>query len=245
MFQQKQSSSWISSHWWKVTGSLLVLYSIILGLLGEVPVLPILHESVRNLYFHVTMWFGMLAIFSISLYHSIMYLSNTNIKNDIGAEKFANTGILFGTLGIITGSLWARFTWGAWWVNDPKLNGAAISILIYFAYVVLRNSMDEEQKRAKVAAVYNIFAYVLMLVFVMVYPRLNQVDSLHPGNGGNPGFSSYDLDENMRIVFYPAVLGWILIGIWISKLAVRAEVVVYNQLNISIENNIDKNEEIL
>jgi heme exporter protein C len=191
------------------------------------------------------MWFGMLAIFSYSLVYSIKYLSNSNFKDDIKAEKFANTGILLGCLGVITGSLWARFTWGAWWVNDPKLNGAAISILIYFAYVVLRNSMDEEQKRAKVAAVYNIFAFVLMLVFVMVYPRLNQVDSLHPGNGGNPGFSSYDLDKNMRMVFYPAVLGWIMIGIWISRLAVRIEILSYNKLNTSFENQSDKNEKIL
>lgn len=245
MFQETKSRSWIGKHWWKATGSILVMYSIIAGLLGEVPILPILHESVRNLYFHVTMWFSMLAIFSYSLYYSIMYLSKSNIKDDINAEKFANTGILLGSLGVITGSLWARFTWGAWWVNDPKLNGAAISILIYFAYVVLRNSMDEEQKRAKVAAVYNIFAFVLMLVFVMVYPRLNQVDSLHPGNGGNPGFSSYDLDKNMRIVFYPAVLGWILIGIWISRLSARVEAVAYKQMTISTNNKIDKNDEIL
>jgi heme exporter protein C len=245
MLQETQNRSWISLHWWKALGSILVLYSIIFGLLGQVPVLPILHESIRNLYFHVTMWFGMLAIFSYSLVYSIKYLSNSNFKDDIKAEKFANTGILLGCLGVITGSLWARFTWGAWWVNDPKLNGAAISILIYFAYVVLRNSMDEEQKRAKVAAVYNIFAFVLMLVFVMVYPRLNQVDSLHPGNGGNPGFSSYDLDKNMRMVFYPAVLGWIMIGIWISRLAVRIEILSYNKLNTSFENQSDKNEKIL
>ncbi len=245
MFQETKSRSWIGKHWWKATGSILVMYSIIAGLLGEVPILPILHESVRNLYFHVTMWFSMLAIFSYSLYYSIMYLSKSNIKDDINAEKFANTGILLGSLGVITGSLWARFTWGAWWVNDSKLNGAAISILIYFAYVVLRNSMDEEQKRAKVAAVYNIFAFVLMLVFVMVYPRLNQVDSLHPGNGGNPGFSSYDLDKNMRIVFYPAVLGWILIGIWISRLSARVEAVAYKQMTICTNNKIDKNDEIL
>jgi heme exporter protein C len=73
--------------------------------------------------------------------------------------------------------------------------------------------MDEEQKRGRVAAVYNIFAFVLLMVFLMVYPRLNKVDSLHPGNGGNPAFSGYDLNSSMRLVFYPAVIGWIIIGI--------------------------------
>ena len=90
-----------------------------------------------------------------------------------------------------------------------------------------RGSLEEEQKRARVAAVYNIFAFVLLIVFLMVYPRLNKVDSLHPGNGGNPGFSAYDLDKNMRLVFYPAVAGWILIGMWLANLGIRVRKLLY------------------
>src|ERR1039457_6837329 len=119
-------------------------------------------------------------------------------------------------LGLITGSIWARFTWGAWWTNDVKLNGAAITMLTYLAYLVLRNAISDEQKRGKVSAVYNIFAYVMMLVFILIYPRMS--DSLHPGNGGNPGFSKYDLDNTMKLVFWPAVTGWTLLGVWIMTL---------------------------
>ena len=79
--------------------------------------------------------------------------------------------------------------------------------------------MDEEHKRAKVAAIYNIFAYVLLIVFLLILPRMT--DSLHPGNGGNPGFGKYDLDRNMRIVFYPAIIGWTLLGVWMISLGVR------------------------
>jgi heme exporter protein C len=118
--------------------------------------------------------------------------------------------------------VWAKFTWGAWWTNDPKLNGTAITILIYLAYFVLRNSIDDERKRARVAAVYNIFAFVMMIVFIGILPRMT--DSLHPGNGGNPGFNSYDLDNRLRAVFYPAVLGWILVGTWIASLRYRLRV---------------------
>lgn len=210
---------------------LLLLYSFTYGMLGPVPALAVLNETIRNLYYHVTMWFGMIAMLSVSLYHSLKYLSGTKIGNDLRAEQFARTGLLLGVLGVATGSVWARFTWGGWWVNDPKLNGAVISILIYLAYVVLRNSLDEEQKRARVSAVYNIFAYVLMIVFLLVYPRMNAVDSLHPGNGGNPAFSSYDLDKEMRKVFYPAVLGWILLGTWISSLFVRVKELQYKQMS--------------
>ncbi len=223
--------SFLKQHWWKITGAGLVLYSIVMGFLGEVPRLPILHETIRNLYFHVTMWFAMIFVLGGSVFYSIKYLGKNKIEDDMRAEHMANVGILLGVLGIVTGSLWARFTWGGWWVNDPKLNGAAISILIYLAYVVLRNSMDEEQKRARVAAVYNIFAFVLLIVFLMVYPRMNRVDSLHPGNGGNPAFSSYDLDSNMRLVFYPAVIGWIMMGLWLSDLSYRIAKLRYKKLS--------------
>jgi heme exporter protein C len=151
--------------------------------------------------------------------NGIRYLGKSDIQYDIVAEESARVGIVFGILGLITGSIWAKYTWGAWWVNDPKLNGAAASMLVYFAYLLLRGSIDDEHKRARISAVYSIFAYTLMLVFIMVLPRF--ADSLHPGNGGNPGFSTYDLDDKMRMVFYPAVLGWILLSTWILTLRVR------------------------
>lgn len=116
--------------------------------------------------------------------------------------------------------LWAKTTWGTYWTfADPKLNGVAMAILAYTAYFMLRASIEDPIKKAKLSAVYNIFAYVMMMVFVMILPRLT--DSLHPGNGGNPAFSQYDLDHQMRLVFYPAVLGWILFSIWLLELNIR------------------------
>lgn len=205
--------------WWKLLSVIFILYAIIGGFLIKVPALPILHETIRNLYYHVGMWFAMMFTLGISVFYSIKYLYKSNIYDDIIASESANVGILFGILGITTGSLWAKFTWGAWWVSDTKLNGAAITLLIYFAYFILRNSLDEEQKKARVAAVYNILAYIMLIVFLGILPRMS--DSLHPGNGGNPGFNKYDLDSNMRMVFYPAIVGWILLGVWIINIRIR------------------------
>lgn len=206
-------------HWWKIVAVVLVLYTIIGGFLLDVPALPILHESIRNLYFHVTMWFAMIIICGTSWVYSMMYLNSSNLEHDIVASEAAHIGTMFGVIGIATGMIWANFTWGAPWVNDPKLNGAAITMLIYLAYFVLRSSMDEEQKRAKVSAVYNIFAFIMLIVFLYVLPRMT--DSLHPGNGGNGTFSDLDIDNNMRTVFYPAIIGWTLIGVWFLNLRVR------------------------
>jgi len=205
--------------WWKILASVLVVYTAVAGLLLEVPHLAILNETIRNLYFHVPMWFAMIVLFSISVFYSVRSLLTQDTNDDIRAVESVNAGIIFGLLGLLTGAIWAKYTWGQFWSFDPKQNFAAISILLYFAYSVLRNAIDEEQKRAKISAIYNIFAFPMMVVLLFVLPRLQ--DSLHPGNGGNPGFNSYDLDKNMRLVFYPACLGWILIGYWVYTIRFR------------------------
>lgn len=216
--------------WWKILASIFVTYTAIGGLLFSVPRLAILNETIRNLYFHVPMWFAMIVLFSISVFYSIKNLASQNEIDDIRAVESANTGILFGILGLITGAIWAKFTWGQFWSFDPKQNFAAISILLYFAYFILRNAIDEEQKRAKIAAIYNIFAFPIMVVLLFVLPRLQ--DSLHPGNGGNPGFNSYDLDSRMRMVFYPACIGWILIGYWVYTLRFRIKLLENKQISL-------------
>lgn len=218
----------MTKSWWKILASGLVVYSIVGGLLFEVPRLPILHESIRCLYSHLPMWFAMIFLYLISVIYSIKYLRSGNEKHDYWAVEAVNTGIVLGLLGLFTGMVWANYTWGHPWPNDPKLNSAAIATLMYLAYTVLRNSLDEEQKRARISAVYNIFAFPIMIVLLFILPRLT--DSLHPGNGGNPGFGGYDLDKGMRLVLYPGCIGWILIGIWITTLRYRMRL-IENQQN--------------
>ena len=205
--------------WWKILAIGLLLYTIIAGLLMDVPRLAILNETIRALHFHVTMWFGMILLLIISVFYSIRYLRTNNLKDDDMAIEFTNSAILFGVLGIATGMLWAKFTWGDYWSGDPKQNAAAIGILMYFAYLILRNSLTDLQQRARIGAIYNIFAFAAFIPLIFVLPRLT--DSLHPGNGGNPGFNAYDLDSKLRMVFYPAIIGWTLLGGWIATVRVR------------------------
>ena len=213
-------------HWYKILAALLILYSLVWGMLNEVPRLDILNETIRNVYYHVPIWFAMLFMMGLSVVYSVRALMHARPAHDIRASNAALVGLFLSLPGLVTGSLWARYTWGTWWTfQDPKLNGVAISILIYLAYFILRNSMDDEQKRARVSAVYNVFAFVMMFVFIMVLPRLT--DSLHPGNGGNPAFGKYDLDNNMRMVFYPAVIGWVLLSCWLLELRNRISRIVF------------------
>ena len=210
---------------------ILIIYTLIAGILFGVPHLAILHETIRNLYFHVPMWMAMLTVFTISVFFSILYLRTEKEEYDLIAVECVNTGMLFYTLGLLTGMIWAKYTWGAYWSGDPKQNSAAIAFLLYCAYLVLRNSIDEEQKRAKISAIYNIFAFPIMIVLIFVLPRLT--GSLHPGSGGNPGFNKYDLDSRMRVVLYPAFIAWSFLAIWIASIRYRIRLIEYKKNEIS------------
>ena len=205
--------------WWKVLSVILVLYTLTAGLLMDVPVKPILNETIRALYYHVPMWFGMVILLLTSVVYSLKYLMGSNRRHDVYAVSFANTGILFGVLGLATGMLWANYTWGSPWHGDPKQNGAAIALLVYLAYFILRGSLQDEQQRARISSIYNVFAFTALIPLIFILPRMT--DSTHPGNGGNPGFNAYDLDLKMRYIFYPAVIGWTLLGVWLTSLKIR------------------------
>jgi heme exporter protein C len=200
-----------------------MLITIIGGLMIPVPELAILHESIRNLFYHVPMWFGMTLMLLFSIIYSIRYLITNNLRDDVIAFASVKVALLYGCMGLLTGMQWARTTWGAWWVNDPKLMGAAVGLLLYLAYFILRGSIDDLDRRARVAAVTNVMFYAIFIPAIFIVPRLT--DSLHPGNGGNPAFSSYDLDNRMRMIFYPAVLGWTLLAGWIMTLVARARMI--------------------
>lgn len=195
------------------------------------PFQPRIFETIRNLMLHVPMWFTMFLLMGIGFVASIRQLGQQQASHtlfDQRAEASVQVGMVFGVLGLLTGSLWARYTWGAWWVDDPQLNGALVTVLVYAGYLILRASVEDDRLKARLAAVYNLFAFVILMILLMVLPRFTE--SLHPGKGGNPGFNSYDLDSSLRAVFYPAVLGWMLLGTWMYRIRLQA-----NQLNQKLQ----------
>ena len=199
----------------------LLTYTLIAGFLFDVPRLPILNETIRALYFHVPMWFTMIFLLLLSSFNSYRYINTGKNYYDIKSYNYANVAVYFGVLGLLTGMIWAKFTWGTFWTNDPKLNGSAIGMLIYLGYFVLRRSLKDESKRGKISSVYNVFAFAMLIPLIFILPRM--ADSLHPGNGGNPGFNVYDMNSQLRVVFYPAVVGFILLGIWITDLRLKID----------------------
>jgi heme exporter protein C len=207
--------------WWKILSMIMLAYVFWAGLMNEVPALVILNESIRNLFFHVPLWFAMTLLLFIAMIYSIQYLLSEKIEHDQLSLSLIEVATLFGFLGFLSGMLWAKSTWGGWLPPDIKIIGASITLIFYGAFFILRNAIEQENKRARISAVYNIMACASMIIFIYVLPRLKGADSLHPGSGGNPGFNTYDLDSGLRLIFYPAVIAWILLSIWIASLRFR------------------------
>lgn len=216
-------------NWWKITCIGLLVYTFVAGLIFSVPQLPQLGETIRNLYFHVCMWFSMMIFFTISVVYAVKFLRSPVMKYDIYSRQFAVSGLVFGILGYATGIIWMSYTWAdpnnssfvsySAVAKEPKLIGTAIALLIYLAYLILRDSIQDMDRRARISAVYNILAFALLFPTIWILPRL--LPSLHPGREGNPALNTNDVDARMRIVFYPAIIGWTLLGLWITTLKIR------------------------
>lgn len=185
------------------------------------PYRNVIYESIRNTYYHVPMWFALMFLFMASVANSVKFLLKKQLDFDRRAAAYAETGLFFGFMGLVTGMLWAKNTWGAAWSNDIKQLMTAVALLIYLAYFILRRSFDEPEKGARLAAVYNIFAFASLIPLLYIVPRM--FASLHPGSTGNPAFGSQDLDNTMRMVFYPAILGFTGIGFWLAQLRFRTK----------------------
>jgi heme exporter protein C len=233
------NKNYMQKRWWKIAAVILLVYTFSAGLLTGIPKLPALQETIRNLYFHVCMWFGMMILFTVSVINGVRYLRTLDLKYDIYSRNYATTGIIFGILGYATGMIWMSYTWAdpnrplsesfGSLAREPKLIGAAIALLIYFAYMVLRDSIHDMDKRARISAVYNIFAYAMLFPSIWIVPRM--LESLHPGGKGNPALDTKDIDPGMRMVFYPAVIGWTLLGVWITTLKIRLSLLKEKKLS--------------
>ncbi|HLH36811.1 MAG TPA: cytochrome c biogenesis protein CcsA [Alloacidobacterium sp.] len=170
----------------------------------------------RIFYYHISAWCGMSVFFAVNLIASIAYLVYRNrnhdraMKADALAISTAEMGVVFCTVGLITGSLWARPVWGIWWTWDERLTSTLVLYLIYVAYLLLRRFAAGPQMQT-LAAVMAIFGYADVPI---VYMSTRWWRTQHPApvffGGPNAG-----LDPSM----YPAVwwnlAGWLAWGIMI------------------------------
>lgn len=199
---------------------------IIAGFLVEIPYMPALKDTARVLYFHVPMsWIGVVAFF-MSMIYSIKYLRGKDIINDIKAASAAQMGFVFCILATVTGSVWAKFTWGSFWNWDPRQTSIFILLLIYGAYFALRSSIDSPDRKARLSSVYAIIAFVTVPFFVFIMPRI--VESLHPDPIVNSS-GKIHMDGKMLTIFLTSLFTFTLLFFWIYNLKVRVEKLNYEK----------------
>ena len=131
----------------------------------------------RIIYFHVpSAWSSMLS-FLVTFVASILYLVRGGQKWDVIARSSAEIGVFFTVAAIVSGSIWARPAWNTWWTWDPRLTTYTIVLLLYIAYFMLRNAIDEPSRRARFAAVYGIFAFLSVPITFM---SIRWWNTIHP-----------------------------------------------------------------
>lgn len=211
---------------WMATVLLTVV--VMAGFLWPLPRIGGLGWTDRNLFFHVPMWFVMYGLMGISVFWSGAYLVRPQAEADWRAREAAGVAVFFGMLGLLTGIVWSRVTWAealpdsdpqAWWGWDPKQTFALVALIMYGAYFLLRRAAREADLRARLAAVYNVIATVLVVPLTFFLPRY--LGGLHPGAEGSPVFRTEDISPAHRVLFYLAVLGFLALGVWMWQLRVR------------------------
>lgn len=182
------------------------------------PLVPVLGETTRVLYFHIpAAWVTVLAL-AWSMGHSVLYLRRRRIEHDHHAAAAAEIGILFCVAATISGSLWAKAMWGSYWNWDPRETSIFFVLLVYAAYLALRSAVEQEERRARLSAVYSAIAFVSVPFLMFVVPRI--YFSLHPDPIINPR-GKLDMDPRIRIVFFAMLLGFTGLFFWLQTLRVR------------------------
>ncbi len=147
------------------------------------PLVPQLGEQIRIMNFHVPMaWVAVLS-YLFAMFFGFKYLKTRDITYDSMASSSIYLGTLFTILATVTGMIWAKFNWGTFWNWDPRQTTIFVLMLIYFAYFVLRQSIDNNELRARLSSVYSIVAFVTVPFLVFILPRL--LEGNHPGSAND------------------------------------------------------------
>ncbi len=179
-------------------------------------------ESSRIVFFHVPMaWVAVLA-FLISCVASVLYLRRREPRDDIRAAVAAGLGLLFAILATVTGAVFARIMWGAYWNWDPRQTSIVILMLIYAAYFALRGAVPDPERRAALAAVYAILAFVTVPFLVFVVPRIYW--SLHPDTIINTRGAN-EFDSRHTQVLMASLAGFTGLFLWFYTIGCRVEAI--------------------
>jgi heme exporter protein C len=182
------------------------------------PLVPVLGETTWVVYFHIPVAWVTVVALAWSMAHSVLYLRRRRWTHDDHASTAAELGLLFCVSATVSGSLWAKAMWGSYWNWDPRETSIFFLLLVYAAYLALRGSIEEPEKRARLSAVYSVAAFVSVPFLMFIVPRL--YFTLHPDPIINPS-GKIDMDGRIRLVFFAMLAGFTALFFWLLRVKLR------------------------
>jgi heme exporter protein C len=177
-------------------------------------------QSSRILFFHVPMaWVSFVAFIAAGVW-SLLFLRSRDLGHDRSAAVSVELGLLFGVLATVTGALWARVMWGAYWNWDPRQTSIVVALLFYGAYLALRSSLEDRDQRARLAAAYAVLGLVVAPFLFFIMPRI--MFSLHPQSVINAQ-GKIEMESRMVQVLLAGSAGCTALFFWIHNLRCRAQ----------------------
>jgi len=166
------------------------------------PMEAVMGNVQRVFYFHVaTGWVGFLSFF-VAVVIGIIYLRTNDLKWDVIGLAAVELGLMFSFINIVTGSIWARPIWNTWWTWDPRLVTATIMELIYFAYLMLRQGIENPVRRARFGAVYAVLGFTSVPISFLSIRIWRTIHPVVIGSGNPEAQGSFDMTADMRTVFF-------------------------------------------
>jgi heme exporter protein C len=204
--------------WWKLLLGLAMSVLIVLSYLTAAPQQQI-GEASRVFYYHIPQAWLCVVAYALSMAFSIRYLRARRLYEDDKAVAAAGIGFVFCILATITGSVFAKVTWGSFWNWDPRETSIFLLLLIYAAYFALRNAVEVEEKRAALASVYSIFAFITVPLLIFVVPRV--MPSLHPADSIVNQDLKFQMTPEVGGLFFGFLILFSVLFVWIFDLARR------------------------
>jgi heme exporter protein C len=203
---------------------LLLVWMVVVTVAGFLyaPLARKLYEQTRVIYFHIPVAWVTVVAFVVAGWYSARYLKTRDLADDARAAAAAELGLVFCILATITGAIFAKGMWGQYWNWDPRQTSIFFLLLIYAAYLTLRAAVEDPARRARLAAVYGLFAAVVTPLLIFVVPRL--YFTLHPDPILNAS-GKLEMHPRMFQVFMASLVGFTVLFFWVYSVDVRLRLV--------------------
>ncbi len=205
---------------WK-TGILVLFIWVIVGTwIFEPPMSAVSNPEVyRIFYFHVPIALVTFIAYGFGMYQGILYLKTKELRFDRYSASAALLGTVFCFLATVTGSIFAKMTWGTFWNWDPRETSIIVLFLVYLAYFALRSAVPDPVRRANLASVYSILGFLSAIFTIFIWPRITP--GLHPGSPGSETGAVITMSGTTWMVFGPSLVAFLALFFWIYSITVR------------------------